>query len=59
MVEMIKVKVWIKTDKVGSKCETTLPFSKEEWAELDDDDKEEACKDAAFDMIEWGFEEVK
>lgn len=56
MRETVKVKVFLRTNKVGSKCEETLEFFCEEWEQMTDDEKEAACLDAAFNMGEWGWE---
>lgn len=58
MGEQIKIKVWIRTNKVGSKCEDTIEFDKEDWESMSDDEKEEVCRDTAFNMGDWGFEEI-
>ena len=50
---MKTIKIWIKTDKVGSICEDSF--------EVDDDcspeEIEEFAREQAFQMMEWGFEE--
>jgi hypothetical protein len=49
--KMKKIKGSIATDKVGSRCEFEF--------EMDDDatlqEIEEAARDAAFDLIDWGY----
>lgn len=45
----------ISTDKIGSTCE--FEFEVEDTAT--DDEIEQAARDAAFEHIEWNFNEVK
>lgn len=51
---MKTIEVYVTTGKVGSRCVDTI--------ELDDDctdaEIEEYARDAMFEMIEWGYEEV-
>jgi hypothetical protein len=51
----MKIKVYVETNSVGSRCEHTI--------EVDDDLTEEEilqeAKDAMYEMIEWGFEVLK
>jgi hypothetical protein len=56
-------KVWINTDKVGSKCEDIVEIDEETLDELEDDEArleyiEHECREVAFNMMEWGFEPV-
>lgn len=53
----MKIKVFIRTDKVGSKCESVVDVP--EWGEMDASEREEFCKEIAFNMGEWGFEELE
>lgn len=48
---MKKIKGSIRTDKVGSSCE----FEFEMEDEATPEEIEEAARDAAFDMIDWGY----
>ncbi len=54
---MAKIKVSVRTDRVGSKCETILdePF----WDTMSDQEKEETCRDVMFNMIDWDYEEIE
>lgn len=58
MTDMVRVRVWMRTNKVGSKCDDVAEFTREEWAQMDDDDKENALRDVAFNMGDWGWEEI-
>ena len=55
MAETIEIKVWVSTEKIGSECSTTLEFYKEDWEEMTDSERDEACRDSMFEMIEWGY----
>lgn len=46
---------YIQTDKIGPKCE--FEFEAEDDATPEEIESE--AKDAAFNLIEWSFEEVK
>lgn len=59
MSDYVQVKVWIHTDKVGSQCEDIVEFERKEWEEMDDDQKEANCREVAFAMMDWSFEEVE
>lgn len=58
MKDTVKIKVWISTNKVGSKCSDVVEFDREEWESMSDKDKEDALQYAAFDYMEWGWEEL-
>lgn len=51
---MKKIRVWVATRKIGSKCETTF--------EIEDDATEdeitEVAQEAMWDMIEWDWVDV-
>lgn len=48
---MKQIKGSISTDKVGSRCEFEFEMDDDATAE----EIEEAARDAAFEMIEWGY----
>lgn len=52
----MRVKYWIKTDKMGSKCQDTVEFDDDEWNSMTDEDREAAVKEIAFGHLDWGFE---
>ncbi len=54
----IKVKVTIQTDMVGSKCTDILEIDQSEWDEMTDRQKDEYCKESAFQMMEWGYDVI-
>lgn len=51
----MKIRVWVATRKVGSKCESTIEVDADEWHEMCDEEKEELCQEKMFAMIEWGY----
>lgn len=55
MAETKKIRVWVRTSKVQSLCETEIEVE----ADLEDEALEEAAKDAMFEMINWSYEEVE
>ena len=59
MSDIVKVKVWICTSKAGSECYDILEFERDEWERLDDNEKDEICREAAFNDMEWGYREVE
>lgn len=52
----MRVKYWISTNKIGSKCEDVVEFGDDEWNEMTEEDREEAMKELAFNHIEWSYE---
>lgn len=57
MADIVKITVFIQTNKVGSRCKATIEFDREEWDSMTDEEKEDACRDVAFNMGEWGWNE--
>lgn len=55
-MKTIKVKVSIRTDKVGSECVDTIEFDPDEWEGMSDDEREHACQEVAFNYLDWGWE---
>ena len=51
------IKFWIQTDRQGSLCEDSFQIDDEEWGNLSEEEKEEMCRDAAFNYLEWGWSE--
>lgn len=58
MDNMIRVKITIRTNKVGSESKTEMEFDAADWNSMTNSEREEVCREAAFEMIEWNFEEV-
>ena len=53
----MKIRVWVSTNKVGSKCENVIEIDDADWAEMSDEDKEELASETKNDMMEWNWEE--
>lgn len=56
MADQITVKVFIRTNKVGSECRDSFEVDREEWESMTDEDKDEMARDAAFNYLDWGYE---
>ena len=57
---MVKVRVVARTDMVGSQSETVLEFTKEEWDEMPENERNDVCfETVTTDLIEWDYEEIK
>jgi len=57
MSDIVKVRLFVRTDKVGSECYDTLEFEKEEWDSMDDKERQKLLFEMIWDMAEWGWEE--
>lgn len=58
----MKLTFHLETNKLGSRSETTIEVDEEEWAELDDSERNKYALDifldeALFRLGEWGWEE--
>ena len=58
MSDKVRVKYSIMTNKVGSECEDVLEFDREDWDSMSETDHEEEMKQAAFEEMEWYWEEL-
>ena len=56
MSDVVKVKVWVKTDIVNSTCEDVIELDREEWESMTEDQREDFCRDVVWNMAEWGYE---
>lgn len=52
----VEIIVSVSTNKVGSKCEETIAFDREDWESMSEQEQEEVCRDEIFQMIEWNYE---
>lgn len=59
MSDEIEISITVSTDKVGSECKDSLIVDREDWENMSDDEKDEECKETAFQMIDWSYEEIK
>lgn len=51
----MKVKVYVSTDKIGSKCERIIEVE-DDFNELHSSQQAEICEEALHEMINWGWE---
>lgn len=57
----MKIKVWVKTNKVGSDSKTSFEIDDADLKQIKGKDKKEAyinelAKEAMFNLIEWNWE---
>lgn len=57
MSESIVITVYARTNKVGSDSTRELEFDRDEWEGMSEDERQAACRDVMFEMIEWGWDE--
>lgn len=55
-MKMVKVRVWVMTNLVGSKVEDVIEI---DLSDLNENEIEEELFDVALQMVEWGFEVVE
>lgn len=59
----MRIKVRVRTSKVGSACEDVIELNDEDYknedGSLDMEAIDEAARDAMSNMMEWGWEEVE
>lgn len=53
----MKVRLWVMTDRVGSKVEREIGVDDEDWEDMDDLEKDRMMFDTLTNssMIEWGY----
>lgn len=56
MNDMVKVRVFVQTNRVGSKCEEVIEFDREDWESMSESERTECCMDVMWNMAEWGFQ---
>ena len=54
----VEVEISVSIGLVGCRQTTTIAFDKDEWESMDDTERDKACMETMFDMIEWNYEEV-
>lgn len=55
---MAKFRVWVSTDKVGSKCDQTVEIADEDLAEMSENDINHFLYDEMLQMINWDHERI-
>lgn len=58
MSNAVKVKYYIETDKVTSRCEGVAVFDRAHWESMTAEEKEAEMREEAFNFMEWGFKEL-
>lgn len=56
--DIVRIRVHIGTNKVGSECTDELDFEREVWEAMSEEERDEICRDAAFNCMEWGWVEL-
>jgi hypothetical protein len=54
-IPMAKFRVWVSTDKVGSKCEDTIEIDDEDLATMSENDIDNQMFDHVLQMISWDY----
>lgn len=57
--EMITIRVYARTNKVGSDDDTEFEVEREVWESMTDAEKDEAAREYLGNLIEWGYEVKK
>lgn len=58
MSDKIEIKITVRTDRVGSEDERVVEFDREEWQDMDEMERKEACLEIMIEMVQWDYEEV-
>lgn len=52
----MKIRVWVKTNKIGSESSTTFEIDPDEWREMTDPQRDEMARQALQNIYEWNYE---
>jgi len=55
MSDTIKIEYSIRTSKQGSECGDIVEMDRAEWDAMNENEREEIMRDAAFNHVEWCF----
>lgn len=58
MADTVKIRVSISTNNVGSECVDEVEFDRAVWESMSDEEKDEECREIAFNNIEWHWTEL-
>lgn len=58
MSEKVKIEISARTNKVGSQAKRVVEFDKEEWDEMDGDERQEVMLEELFNLIDWDWNPV-
>lgn len=53
----VKIRVWVRTDKIGSMRETETEYEKDDWDSMSDLERKQELNELIWNMAEWGYEE--
>jgi hypothetical protein len=56
--DTVKIRVYASTKFVGSKDSTVVEFDREDWDNMTGRERDDACLETLFDLINWGYDEV-
>lgn len=59
MSNVVKIRMWVTTDRVGSKSTRLTEVDREDWESFSDVEKDQMLSDEVWRIIEWGWEEIK
>jgi hypothetical protein len=53
----MKIKAWVKTNMVGSKCEIEFDVDREDWEDMTEEERDDLVHDAIMNsgVIEWDY----
>jgi hypothetical protein len=54
----MKIKLYVQTNRVGSKEERTIDVPDEDWGDMDDLEKDDYMRDEMLNMVDWGYDEA-
>ena len=54
----MRVRVFVRTNKVGSECSDEIEIEDDEWRTMSETDREDYLRDVVWNMAEWGYEEA-
>ena len=55
MTDEITILISVRTQMQGSQVETELSLDRKNWNAMTSNEKEDECRDAMFDLIEWNW----
>lgn len=56
--DKIKIRIHVSNGLVGCTVERTIEVDREDWEDMETEERDELCRDIVFgNIIEWGYEE--
>jgi hypothetical protein len=56
--DTVKIRVYVHIKFIGSEDSTVVEFGREYWEGMNDVERNDACFEALFELIDWGYDEV-